>query len=175
LNIEKHAKFYRVVSAIVEALIEDFAQCLVYDNHSYNYRRHERTDLPVFNLGTTSVKSEKWRSVIDRWLEILRNMQVDGVAVTAEENNIFQGKGFLAGYCHSKYDHVLVLATESKKVFMDELSRGPDSRVLPSLQSVYNQSVKENTAVYIKKNSDRTWSMFAWSKHKRTFSVRPEG
>jgi N-formylglutamate deformylase len=150
LSKEKHAQFYRIVSAIVEALVEDFGQCLVYDNHSYNYRRHERTDLPVFNLGTTSVKSEKWRPVIDRWLAILKKMQVDGVDVTAEENDIFYGKGFLAGYCHGKYDNVLVLATESKKVFMDELSGEPEPQVLPSLQSAYNQSVEENTADYIR-------------------------
>jgi len=148
----KHAQFYRIVATIVEALVEDFGQCLVYDNHSYNYRRHERTDLPVFNLGTTSVKSEKWRPVIGHWLDVLKSMQVDGVDVTAAENDIFFGKGFLAGYCHSRYDHVLVLATESKKVYMDELSGEDDAQVLPSLQRAYNQSVAENTAAFIKQN-----------------------
>lgn len=147
---EKHAQFYRVVSAVVEALAEDFGQCIVYDNHSYNYRRHERTDLPVFNLGTTSVKSDSWRPVIDNWLDALNNMSVDGVEVTAAENDIFYGKGYLAGHCHGLYDNVLVLATEVKKVFMDELAGEPDTRVLTSLQKIYNQTVKENTAAYIK-------------------------
>ncbi len=149
---EKHAQFYRIVSAVVEALAEDFGQCIVYDNHSYNYRRHERTDLPVFNLGTTSVKSEKWRPVIGRWLQTLKNMKVDGVDITAAENDIFYGKGNLAGHCHGLYDNVLVLATESKKVFMNELTGEPDKNVLPSLQQAYNAAVKENTASYIKKN-----------------------
>jgi len=148
---EKHAQFYRVVSAVVEALAEDFGQCIVYDNHSYNYRRHDRDDLPVFNLGTTSVKSESWRPVIDAWLRALQNMPVDGVEVTAAENDIFYGKGNLAGHCHGLYDNVLVLATESKKVFMNELTGEEDKRVLPSLQKMYNQTVKENTADYIKK------------------------
>jgi hypothetical protein len=146
----KHAQFYRVVSAVVETLAEDFGKCIVYDIHSYNYRRHERTDLPVFNLGTTSVKSDSWRPVIDRWLAALKNMSVEGVEVTAAENDIFYGKGYLAGHCHGLYDNVLVLATEVKKVFMDELEGEPDARVLPSLQEVYNQTVKENTAAYIK-------------------------
>jgi N-formylglutamate amidohydrolase len=146
----KHAQFYRVVSAVVETLAEDFGKCIVYDNHSYNYRRHERTDLPVFNLGTTSVKSDSWRPVIDRWLAALKNMSVEGVDVTAAENDIFYGKGYLAGHCHGLYDNVLVLATEVKKVFMDELAGEPDARVLPSLQEIYNQTVKENTATYIK-------------------------
>lgn len=147
---EKHAQFYRVVSTVVEALSEDFGQCIVYDTHSYNYRRHERTDLPVFNLGTTSVKSESWRPVIDAWLSALKNMSVDGVDVTAAENDIFYGKGYLAGHCHGLYDDVLVLATEVKKVFMDELAGEADTSVLPSLQKIYNQTVKENTAEFIK-------------------------
>jgi len=148
---EKHAQFYRIVSAVVEALAEDYGQCIVYDNHSYNYRRHERNDLPVFNLGTTSVKSDSWRPVIDAWLKALQDMSVDGTDITAAENDIFYGKGFLAGHCHGLYDNVLVLATESKKVFMNELTGEADKVVLPSLQKMYNQTIKDNTAAYIQK------------------------
>lgn len=145
----KHAQFYRIVAAIVEALIEDFGQCVVYDNHSYNFKRHERKDLPVINVGTTSVKGEQWRPIIDSWLSALQNMSVDGIEVTAAENDIFYGKGRLAGFCHSRYDNVLVLATEAKKVFMDELTGQADAVVLPSLQQVYNDTVAEHTQWYI--------------------------
>ncbi|MCP3852012.1 MAG: N-formylglutamate amidohydrolase [Gammaproteobacteria bacterium] len=140
----KHAQFYRIVSAIVEALAEDFGQCVVYDNHSYNYRRHERTDLPVLNLGTTSVKSDHWRPIIDSWLMALKGMKVDGVEVTAAENDIFYGKGYLAGYCHSLYDNVLVLATEFKKVFMNELTGEVEPVILASMQQVYNETVTQH-------------------------------
>ena len=145
----KHAQFYRIVAAVVEALVEDFGQCIVYDNHSYNFKRHERKDLPVINLGTTSVKGEQWRPIIDSWLSALQNMNVDGITVTAAENDIFYGKGRLAGFCHSRYDNVLVLATEAKKVFMDELTGQADAVVLPSLQHVYNDTVAEHTQWYI--------------------------
>jgi len=147
---EKHAQFYRIVSAVVEALAEDFGQCLVYDTHSYNYRRHERTDLPVFNLGTSSVKSERWRPAIGAWLEALRAMPVDDVKVTAAENDIFFGKGYLAAHCHGRYDNVLVLATEVKKVYLNELNGEQDPVVLPSIQRGYNQAVAENTARFIR-------------------------
>lgn len=147
---EKHAQFYRIVSALVEALTEDFGQCIVYDNHSYNYRRHDRDDLPVFNLGTTSVNSDSWRPLIDAWLEALQNMPLDGIEITAAENDIFYGKGYLAGHCHGLYDNVLVLATETKKVFMDELTGEEEKVVLPSLQKIYNQTVRNNTLAYIK-------------------------
>ncbi len=142
----KHAQFFRVVSAVVEALVKDFGQCVVYDIHSYNFRRHEREDLPVFNLGTSTVKSEKWRPIIDKWLAALQSMKVDGVKVTAGENDIFFGKGNLAGHCHGLYDDVVVLATEVKKVFMDELRGEADETVLPSMQAVFNRTVTENIA-----------------------------
>ena len=145
----KHAQFYRIVAAVVEALVEDFGQCIVYDNHSYNFKRHERKDLPVINLGTTSVKGEQWRPIIDSWLSALQNMNVDGITVTAAENDIFYGKGRLAGFCHSRYDNVVVLATEAKKVFMDELTGQADAVVLPSLQQVYNDTVAEHIQWYI--------------------------
>ena len=147
---EKHAQFYRIVSTLVEALAEDFGQCIVYDNHSYNHRRHDRDDLPVFNLGTTSVKSNSWRPVIDTWLQALQDMSVEDIQVTAAENDIFHGKGNLAGHCHRLYDDVLVLATETKKVFMNELTGEEEKAVLPSLQKSYNQTVSNNTRAYIK-------------------------
>ena len=147
---EKHAQFYRIVSTIVEALAEDFGQCIVYDNHSYNYRRHERTDLPVFNLGTTSVKSDRWRPIIESWLNALKDIKVDGAEITAAENNIFYGKGYLAAHCHGLYDNVLVLATEVKKVFMNELSGEVDPVVLPSMQQMYNKTVKNHIAACAK-------------------------
>ncbi|WP_198265258.1 N-formylglutamate amidohydrolase [sulfur-oxidizing endosymbiont of Gigantopelta aegis] len=150
----KHAQFYRIVSAVVEALAEDFGECLVYDNHSYNYRRHERTDLPVFNLGTSSVKSDRWRPVIDAWLAALKNIKVDGADITAAENDIFFGKGYLAAHCHGLYDNVLVLATEVKKVFMNELTGEADPIVLPSMQTEYNAAVRENISAYIKSKAN---------------------
>jgi hypothetical protein len=146
----KHAQFYRIVAGVVEALVEDFGQCIVYDNHSYNFKRHERKDLPVLNLGTSSVKGDQWRPVIDGWLTALQAMKVDGIEVTAAENDIFYGKGHLAGFCHSRYENVLVLATEAKKVFMNELTGQADDIVLPSLQQVYNDTVAQHTQWYIK-------------------------
>ncbi len=150
-STEKHAQFYRIVSAVVEALVEDFGECIVYDMHSYNFKRHERTDLPVFNLGTSTVTDERWRPVINAWLDALTHIPVEGTEITAAENDIFQGKGFLAAHCHELYDNVLVLATEVKKVFMDELTGEEDKTVLPSMQQQFNTIVTTNTAAYMKK------------------------
>jgi len=146
---EKHAQFHRVITAVIEALREDFGRCLVYDIHSYNYQRYERTDLPVFNLGTSTVTNEKWRPVITTWLSALQRIQVDGVETTVAENDIFNGKGYLTTYCHNRYDNVLVLATEVKKVFMNELTGEPDVEMLESLQKIFNATVSQHSERYV--------------------------
>ena len=51
----------------------------------------------------------------------------------------------MAAFCHGNYDGTLVLATEAKKVFMDELTGEADSVVLPSLQKAYNASIAKLT------------------------------
>ena len=71
-------------------------------------------------------------------------MQVDGIEVTAAENDIFYGKGYLAAHCHGLYDNVLVLGTEVKKVFMNELTGEADPVVLPSMQQKYNTTVRQH-------------------------------
>lgn len=148
----KHARFYRIVAAIVEALREDFGECVVYDNHSYNYRRHERQDLPVINIGTSSVKSEKWRPVIDSFITRLRGMNVPSLDITVAENDIFYGKGYLAQFCHERYDNVLVLATESKKVFMNELTGQAEADILPTYKAEYNKAIADHSKRYINAN-----------------------
>lgn len=145
---DKHACFYRVLTAVIEALREDFGRCIVYDIHSYNYRRYERTDLPVFNIGTSTVTNENWQPVVAAWLTALQGIEIDGLRITAAENDIFYGKGFLASHCHEHYDNVLVLATEVKKVFMDELTGEPDTEILRSLQHIFNSTVSQHSKWY---------------------------
>jgi hypothetical protein len=147
---EKHACFYRIVKALITALVADFGQCIVYDIHSYNFRRYDRTDLPVFNLGTSTVTNTRWRPLLDTWLSALANIRVNGLEISAAENDIFFGKGYLAEYCHTRFDTVLVLATEVKKVFMDELSGEADTVILPAMRQQFNAALSAHTAMYLK-------------------------
>jgi hypothetical protein len=99
----------------------------------------------MFNLGTTSVGNNKWRPAIESWLTDLQNISIDSVSTTVAENDIFLGKGFLATSCHSRYNDVLVLATEVKKVFMNELTGEADPLVLPMMQKAFNAAIHANT------------------------------
>ncbi len=147
---KKHAQFYRILHTLIEALRKDFGQCIVYDIHSYNYKRYERKDLPVFNIGTSSIKNDGWRPIIIAWLAALQKCKIDPVPITVAENDIFLGKGYLAMSCHERYDNVLVLATEVKKVFMDELTGEPDVQVLSSLQKEFNNAISSHSKLFCK-------------------------
>ncbi|RUM46689.1 MAG: hypothetical protein DSY80_01720 [Desulfocapsa sp.] len=146
---EKHACFHRVITCILDALTEDFGQCLVYDVHSYNYRRYERTDLPLFNLGTVTVTKNSWRPVILNMLAELQKIQLVEIPTTAVENDIFSGKGYLAVSVHKRFENVLVLAIEVKKVFMDERTGEADNEVLSQLQQQFNATLLAVTKSYI--------------------------
>jgi len=146
---EKHACFHRIITCLLEALTADFGQCLVYDVHSYNYRRYERTDLPLFNLGTTTVATNKWRPAISNILAALKKIQLPDVQTTVAENDIFLGKGYLAVSVHNRFDNVMVLAVEVKKIFMNETTGEADPQILPQLQQVFNATLLANTRSYM--------------------------
>ncbi|WP_096086097.1 N-formylglutamate amidohydrolase [Agaribacterium haliotis] len=149
-SLAKHAQFYRIVSVLCEALIEDFGAVLVIDTHSYNWRRFEDRHTPVFNLGTSSVKGDLWRASIDCWLNELNNISVDGIDIDAAENDVFFGKGQLAAHCHGLYDNVLVLATEFKKVFMDERSGEAYDSIIQQLKLGYGQAIQKTLLEFSK-------------------------
>jgi N-formylglutamate amidohydrolase len=50
----KHNAFYKVVTALMEKLEALHPKCVVYDMHSYNWRRWPR-EVPTWNLGTENV------------------------------------------------------------------------------------------------------------------------
>ncbi|WP_370980001.1 N-formylglutamate amidohydrolase [Agaribacterium sp. ZY112] len=145
-SLNKHSQFFRIVSALVTALLEDFGHCIVYDTHSYNWRRFEEQRTPVFNLGTTTITDSKWRPVITHWLKQLNNIEVENLDIDAKENDVFFGKGNLAAHCHNNFDNVAVLATEFKKVFMDERDGSPFPDTIKALQAGYQEAMQSTNA-----------------------------
>ena len=66
-SLEKHADFFRVVHVLITKLEQLFKACVVYDMHSYNYKRHEH-EVPVFNLGTERINNKKYGAIkTNRW------------------------------------------------------------------------------------------------------------
>jgi len=63
---DKHNNFYKVVNALINKLEDKFGAIIVYDMHSYNWKRWDR-DVPTWNLGTHNIDNERFGEVIEAW------------------------------------------------------------------------------------------------------------
>lgn len=119
-SLQKHHNFYKVVHALVEQLESKFGSLVVYDMHSYNWRRWDR-EVPVINLGTVNVDNQRFGAEIQSWSASLGGIQLPhGIESTSNINDTFQGNGYFLKYITSHFNNTLVLATEFKKIYCDE-------------------------------------------------------
>ena len=119
-SLLKHHNFYKVVDALVAKLEEKFGVCIVYDMHSYNWKRWDR-EVPTWNLGTRNLDNERFEAVIEDWRHSLSEIKFPyRIASTAKINDTFQGNGYFLKFITSKFKNTLVLATEIAKVYCDE-------------------------------------------------------
>lgn len=123
LSLEKHTNFYKVVHALVQKIEEIYGIAVVYDMHSYNWKRWDR-EVPVFNLGTANVDNERFGEFIEDWREALSTIKLPhGIESTSLINDTFQGNGYFLKFITSNFKNTLVLATEVKKIYCDEYAQ----------------------------------------------------
>lgn len=118
VSLRKHADFYAVVHALLKKLESDFGAVVVYDIHSYNYKRHRTSYL--FNIGIENIDVKRYNSQLSFWKKELVKIKVRRQTTDVSVNHIFYGRGYLLQFVQQEFDHSLVLATEVKKIFMDE-------------------------------------------------------
>jgi hypothetical protein len=123
-SLQKHRDFYRVVDALVEKMNSIFGNSIIFDIHSYNYKRVNMLskNFPTFNLGTERIIATKFRKPINSFLRGLKKIDLSPLENRVAENEIFFGRGYLLSHIVEKYSNSLVLATEIKKIYVDEES-----------------------------------------------------
>ncbi|AXG71186.1 N-formylglutamate amidohydrolase [Kordia sp. SMS9] len=137
-SLAKHHNFYKVVHALMSKLEEKFGVCVVYDMHSYNWKRWER-EVPTFNLGTSNVDNERFGGIIEDWRALLSKIELpNGIAATSKINDTFQGNGYFLKYITQHFSNTLVLATEVKKIYCDEI----DQIMFPEVVSAVEKALK---------------------------------
>ena len=120
LSLSKHFAFYNVVDALVKKIERKHGRAIVFDMHSYNWQRWDR-DVPVWNIGTSQIDTNRYGSAIEAWKEKLGTMELpNGLKSTTGINDTFYGKGYFLKYITENFDNTLVLATEIAKVYCDE-------------------------------------------------------
>lgn len=120
-SLEKHLNFYKVVHELVSKIESKYGAAIVYDMHSYNWRRWDR-EVPVINLGTSNIDNIKYASCVESWCTTLSEIQLPyQITATAAINDTFKGNGYFLKYITKHFKNTLVLATEFSKIYCHEL------------------------------------------------------
>lgn len=140
-SLAKHGNFYRVLGALYETLESLHPQLYAYDVHSYNCQRPGMGDVPLFNIGTEQIDTGRWQGAINQWAQGLGAINLPGIDVRAAINEVFYGRGYQASFVREHCSNTLLLATELKKVFMDETTGTPYAEVIENLHTQFEQLI----------------------------------
>lgn len=138
-SLAKHSNFYKVTHALINKLEAKFGVAVVYDMHSYNWRRWDR-EVPVINLGTSNIDNDRFGSDVERWRQSLSELILPNLKeVSSKINDTFFGNGYFLKYITQNFRNTLVLATEFKKIYCDELQQ----RVFPEVVAAIEQQLQK--------------------------------
>ena len=152
-SLQKHTNFYKVVHALIKKLEEKFGVSIVYDMHSYNWKRWDR-EVPTWNLGTSNVDNNRFGQDIEMWRKSLSELQLpNGIVSTSAINNTFYGNGYFLKYITKNFQNTLVLATEIAKVYCDELTGIIYPEVVNAVEQQLQNRLYDHAMQFVKKHS----------------------
>lgn len=139
-----HARYYRMLGALLDDVAERHLRFLVIDVHSYNQRRDgpmgepaPQEEAPDINIGTFSMPREEWAFLVDPLMEAMRAFDFNGRRLDVRENVAFEGRGEQTRFVHRRYpERGCAIALEFKKFFMDEWSGEPDLAEVAAMRAL---------------------------------------
>lgn len=148
ISLNKHKAYYEVTKALIHQLESKFKACIVYDMHSYNYKRWKR-DVPVFNIGCESVDRNKFDKYINHFNDELNNIEFREIDSNSAINDVFQGNGYNLKFITENFNNTLVLATEVKKIYCNELTGEPYPEEIKYLTRQLKKAILNNAMLFI--------------------------
>ena len=150
LSLKKHTNYYAVTHALITKLEGLFGGCIVYDVHSYNYQRWDRK-VPLFNIGTENLDKKKYGKYISNWQEELAKIELSNINNDAAINDVFYGKGYNLQFITQNFKNTLVLATEVKKIYCNELTGEIYPKIIKDLQHQLKDAILNNANFFSQK------------------------
>ena len=148
-SLEKHNGFYKVTETLISKLEEKFGVIVVYDMHSYNWKRWDR-EVPTWNLGTTNIDNNRFGDDVELWKDLLANIELpNNIRSTADINNTFYGNGYFLKFITKTFKNTLVLATEISKIYCDEYSGVIFPEVVNAVELQLRTKLKEHAESFI--------------------------
>lgn len=152
-SLAKHKAFYDVVHALIETIESKYGVAIVYDMHSYNWKRWDR-EVPTWNLGTSNVDNERFGDDIEAWRQSLSQMNLpNNIKSTALINDTFFGNGYFLKFITNSFKNTLVLATEIAKVYCDEYEQVIFPEVVNSVETQLRERLPKHAKTFIEKHS----------------------
>ncbi len=147
-SLAKHNAFYDVVQALVQKLESMFGAVVVYDMHSYNWRRWDR-EVPVINLGTSNIDNERFGESVESWRQSLSELILPGgIESTSHINDTFQGNGYFLKFITKNFKNTLVLATEFKKIYCHEIDQVLFPDVISAIELQLRDRLKAHASAF---------------------------
>ncbi len=147
-SLQKHHNFYKVVNALLKKLESLFGVVVVYDMHSYNWVRWDR-EVPVINLGTHNVDNDRFGDSVEQWRQSLSELALPhGIEATSKCNDTFFGNGYFLKYITENFKNTLVLATEFKKIYCDELREIIFPEVVAAIEAQLRTKLPEHAEAF---------------------------
>ena len=151
-SLAKHERFYKVMHALVAALERRFGACVVYDIHSYNWRRWER-EVPTWNLGSEKLDA-RWANEVTAFADGLSAQELPhDISSLCAVNDVFQGRGYNLAYLTEHFEHTLVLATEVSKVYCNEETGERYPAIVRAVQAALKQAVIDHAWAFAKRHT----------------------
>jgi hypothetical protein len=152
-SLAKHNAFYSVVYALIAKLEQKFGTIVVYDMHSYNWRRWDR-EVPVINLGTSNIDNGRFGPSVEEWRQSLSELELPyDIKATSNINDTFFGNGYFLKYITETFKNTLVLATEFKKIYCDEINMFVFPEVVATIEEQLRSKLKEHADAFYKEHN----------------------
>lgn len=144
ISLKKHANFYLVVFSLIKKLEDKFGFSVVYDMHSYNWRRWNR-EVPTWNLGTSNLDNHRFGKVIEDWRQSLSQIKFpNNIKSTSKINDTFMGNGYFLKFITQNFKNTLVLATEIAKVYCHEYEQYIYPEVVKAVESELKKRIPKH-------------------------------
>ena len=140
--------FYRTVFDIFTKMLKKYQHLVVFDLHSYNFRREGPHGPPAspelnpeVNIGTGTMDRNFWAPVVDQFIDDLRAYNYFSRNLDVRENIKFKGGNF-SRWIHDTFpESVCSIAVEFKKFFMDEWTGEPDQNQIKEIGQALKSTV----------------------------------
>lgn len=151
-SLVRHKRFYAIMHALVAQLEKRFGACVVYDIHSYNWRRWDR-EVPTWNIGSERL-DPRWASEVDSFAAALSAQELPHeISSACAVNDVFQGRGYNLAYLTSHFENTLVLATEVSKIYCNEETGEPYPAIVRAVQGALKQAVIDHAWAFAKRHT----------------------